>query len=1004
MKLTKWITLLCALGLWTQAETLNFNPDWRFIREDVAGAEKAGFDDSGWSVVSAPHTYNDVDTFDDFQEEGHVGERKQWGGKTWYRKTFMAPESWAGQKVVIEFEAVRQVVDVYLNGQKVGRGENGFVPFGIDLTDQLKFGSENVLALHVDNEFIKDEKGKHKWSTYEGGARFPWNNPHWHPAHGGIYRNVKLHVLPPVHLTLPLFSSLETVGTYTYAIDASREQATIGVEPQIKNNSQKAVNLSVKSRVVDREGNAVLLLEESLTLRPGEMKTPVLRGTLKHPELWEPKHPYVYRVVTELYAGDTLVHEGNEPLGVRWLTWNPYTGAYINDRYVKFQGWGQKPTDEWPGLGAAQPDWLHHFTLRFIPEAGGNFIRWGHCAGGPAQIRAGDRLGIMTEQVGVDGEEDLEGYAWTVRAHTFRDSIIYFRNHPSIVIWEGGNRKVSREHVEELSGYVKKYDPHGGRGYGHRSPNDVVAEYSQVAITMEGGGYTKGMTPIEGEYNREESPRRVWDRKTPGFEEWHAQGSYDLTAEQYALNQVYQYEKISRRSHGGGANWIFTDSTSGGRVTTETSRTSGELDGVRLPKEAYWVCKVIFTDEPDLHLLGHWNYPKGTKKTQYVVADCEEVELFLNGKSLGRKKSKPGIDTFNNYHPLIFSWRDVEWTPGTVEAVGYVGGKEVARMKKETHGPAVALRMTPITGPQGLLADGSDVALIDVEAIDAEGRRCLTWLDRVDFTFSGAGKWLGGFNSGKEKTIHKPFLDLESGINRVSVRSTLEPGTLTVKAKAKGLPVATVEIESHDAQIENGMSKMRPPEPEGVVLQQLPLPDPNDLVMAKSTEPLPSADGKVETSELIADLIYTGPSSKGADIVKPMMGQSWFTDINQKAKFIHPLVVESEQIRLPNKDWKFWAADVVGFTAKKDVWVYVAHNEKVPDPGWLTKEYEKVEGAKYDISKGRYIYQLYRRAVKAGDEVTIGGAVDDPSQAPTHNLYKKFLMYMVFVVEKDAAN
>jgi len=993
-----WIMMLLSLGMMAHAETLNFNPDWRFICEDIAGSEKPRSKDSEWDVVSAPHTYNDVDTFDDFHEEGHVGERDQWGGKTWYRKTFTAPKSWSGSRIVIEFEAVRQVAEVYLNGKLLGKSENGFLPFGIDLTDQMKFGAKNVLAVHVNNEFIKDEKGKKKWDHFEGGARFPWNNPHWHPAHGGIYRDVKLHILPPVHLTLPLYSNLKTIGTYTYAIDASREQATVGVEPQIKNDSGRTVELSVKSRIIDLKGNDVLTLKTLLSLKPGETQTPVLRGTLTNPKLWEPKHPYVYRVITEVYEGTTRVDKGDEPLGVRWLNWNPYTGAYINDRYIKFQGWGQKPTDEWPGMGAAQPDWLHDFTLSFIPKAGGNFIRWGHCAGGPAQIRASDRLGIMTEQVGVDGEDDLEGYAWEVRAQTFRDSIIYFRNHPSIVIWEGGNRKVSREHVEELTGYVNKYDPHGGRGYGHRSPNEVVAEYSSVAVTMEGGGYTKGMTPIEGEYNREESPRRVWDRKTPGFEDWHAVGSYDLIAEQYALNQVYQYEKISPRSHGGGANWIFTDSTSGGRVSTETSRTSGELDGVRLPKEAYWVVKVIFTDEPDLHLLGHWNYPKGTQKNQYVVSDCEEVELFLNDKSLGRKKSQPGIDTFNNAHPIIFSWRDLEWTPGTIEAVGYVGGKEVARMKKETHGPAAALKMAPITGPKGLLACGSDVALIDVEAVDSIGRRCLTWYGKVDFTCTGPAQWLGGFNSGKEKTIHKPFLDLECGINRVAVRSSLEAGAITVTAKADGLPQAQITIESHSANIENGMSTLLPQEPEGIVLQDLPLPDPNDLVMAASTTPIPTGR-KVEKSELIGDLIYTGLSSKGVDIVKPAMGQSWYSDINKNAKFIHPLVVNSEQIRLPNKDWDFWAADVIGFTAKKDLWVYIGHNEKLPDPGWLKAEYEKVDGAKYDVDKGRYIFQLYRKAVKKGDEVTIGGAVDDKSQAPKENLYNKYLMYMVFVTD-----
>jgi beta-galactosidase len=987
------VLLGLGLTLASQAETFNFNPNWRFIREDVAGAQASGFDDSQWIAVSAPHTYNDVDTFDDFHELGHVGERKQWGGKTWYRKTFTAPVAWANQRIVIEFEAIRQIAEVYLNGKHVGKGENGFVPFAVDLTEGLKIGEENVLAIQVNNEFIKDEPGHHKWDKYEGGARFPWNNPHWHPAHGGIYRNVKLHILPPVHLTLPLFSNLGTVGTYTYAVDASRDQATIGVEPQISNGGSENLNLTVTSRVIDMEGREVLKLEEPLLLKAGETKTPVLRGKLNEPKLWEPKHPYVYTVVTEVYAGKKLLDRGEEPLGVRWMKWNPYTGAYINDRYIKFEGWGHKPTDEWPGMGAAQPDWLRHYTLDFVTKAGGNYIRWGHCAGGPAQIRASDRLGIMTSQVGVDGEEDFQGYAWDVRAEAFRDTIIYFRNNPSIVIWEGGNRKVSRDHVEQLTGYINKYDPYGGRGYGHRSPDAVVGEYSSVSVTMEGNGYSENMCPIEGEYNREESPRRVWDRQTPGFEDWHATGSYDLTAEQFALNQCWQYDKISMRHHGGGANWIFTDSTSGGRVSTETSRTSGELDAVRLPKEAYWVTKVIFSDEPDLHLLGHWNYPECTMKTQYVVADCDEVELFVNGKSLGRKERKPGTDVKNNKHRLIFSWTDVTWQAGMVEGIGYVDGKEVARMQKETHGPAVALRMTPITGPKGLLATGSDVALIDVEAVDAEGRRCLTWYGKVDFTTMGPAKWLGGMNSGKEITIHKPFLDLESGINRVAVRSALQPGKIVVTAQAEGLPQACLAIESMDAGIENGIAAALPPEPKATIPTSLPLPDPQDLVDAAVTEPIVE---KMDQSELITDLVYTGQKPEGIDIVKPKIGQPWYTGYPNESRLIHPLVVDGEQIRVPFSDWDFWAADVIGFTAKKPIWVYIAHNTKIPDPGWLKKEYERVPGALYNVNV-REQYQLYRRAVAVGDEVTIGAAVDEKSQAQGC----WFKMYMVYVVDQS---
>ena len=199
-----------------------------------------------------PHTYNDIDTFDDWSLAGHRGEQNQWGGRTWYRKTFTVPESWKGKKVFVEFEAVRQVAEVYLNGKLLGGCKTGFTPFGFDLTPGLRFGGENVLAVMVDNRFMKDP-GDAKMieaanqsgiasSKKDAGAigelaslmkkvnagipedvdqiqadQIPWNNPHWHPAHGGIYRNVRLVVTDPLHFQLPLYSFLQTAGPYVYS-------------------------------------------------------------------------------------------------------------------------------------------------------------------------------------------------------------------------------------------------------------------------------------------------------------------------------------------------------------------------------------------------------------------------------------------------------------------------------------------------------------------------------------------------------------------------------------------------------------------------------------------------------------------------------------------------------------------------------------------------------------------------------------------------------------------
>jgi beta-galactosidase len=232
---------------------------------------------------------------------------------------------------------------------------------------------------------------------------------------------------------------------------------------------------------------------------------------------------------------------------------------------------------------------MHFFTLSPMKQAGGNFVRWGHCAGAPGALDAGDRLGIIAEQPGLDGEGDAVGDAWTIRAAAWRDMTIYYRNHPSILIWEGGNQKVSHNHAKELRGYTDQYDPHGGRVYAHRRADEVTAEFMDIGIGAEGGREIARLPVVEGEYDHEESPRRVWDDFSPpnfGYPEAKGQ-TYQLTSEQYAVNQVTQFvKKVGAGNHAGGANWIFSDSTSGGRVSTEVARAGGEVDGVRLPKES----------------------------------------------------------------------------------------------------------------------------------------------------------------------------------------------------------------------------------------------------------------------------------------------------------------------------------------------------------------------------------------------------------------------------------
>jgi beta-galactosidase len=321
-------TCLWPLGAYAgPRQTLNFNPDWRFIKEDPAGAQAPGFDDRKWAVVSLPHTYNDVDTFDNWSTPGHRGEQIQWGGRTWYRKTFDAPGAWKGKKVFIEFEAARQVAEVYLNGQLLGVSKTGFTPFGFDLTPYLHVGTRNVIAVMVDNRFMKDridpaaqaELAKRYGSADAGAApaaqhadvnlretqgevnqgipdrleglqadQIPWNNPHWHPAHGGLYRNVRLIVTDPLHITLPLYSFLATTGPYAYATSVSSASAQIGVEVPVQNGRASSLSVGLSVTVTEPDGHPVLGFSLTQEIPAGATATISGSGMLKNPRLWNP--------------------------------------------------------------------------------------------------------------------------------------------------------------------------------------------------------------------------------------------------------------------------------------------------------------------------------------------------------------------------------------------------------------------------------------------------------------------------------------------------------------------------------------------------------------------------------------------------------------------------------------------------------------------------------------------------------------------------------------------
>jgi beta-galactosidase len=233
---------------------LNCDPDWKSIEADPPNASSAGYVAPNWTNMSVPHTFNDVDTFDNWALSGLRGEQNQWSGRTWYRKYFRLPAAAQGRKVYIELEGVRQVADVYLNSHLLGTCKNGFVPFGFDLTPFLNGEGTNVLAVMCDNRFMKSHLKGTTITTNERARtafmpaqesdleadQMPWNNPQWHPPHGGIYRNVRLCVTDPLHISLPLYDFLQTAGPYAYATNTSSNAASVSVEVPVPTRSRGA--------------------------------------------------------------------------------------------------------------------------------------------------------------------------------------------------------------------------------------------------------------------------------------------------------------------------------------------------------------------------------------------------------------------------------------------------------------------------------------------------------------------------------------------------------------------------------------------------------------------------------------------------------------------------------------------------------------------------------------------------------------------------------------------
>ena len=461
--------------------TLNFNPDWKFFRDDVPGAEVPAFDDAAWTTVSTPHSFNDVDSFRKIisHSGGDVGTYK---GLSWYRKHFKLPASLAGHKIFIEFEGMRQAGDIYLNGKAVGLYENGITAYGIDISDALHFGAEeNILAVKVDNRTLYKERATD--------TVFEWNANDFNPDHGGINRSVWLHVAGKIYQTLPLFYGLENTGVYVHAANhnIAKKTTDVTVESQVCNASGDRATVGMSVVIVDHAGQVRARFEgDPVDMVDGEKTVHTASATLKDARFWSVEDPYLYDVYTVLKVDGKTVDVNRVVTGFRKTEYKGGAGTggvYINEKFVYLKGFAERSADEWAAVGAGYPDWMHDYTLKLLRECHGNYMRWMHIAPQKVDSDSCARFGIIQVCPAGDKERDVFGRQWDQRLEVMRDTIIYFRNNPSILFWETGNTVITPEQMVQMVDIRKQWDPNGGRVIGGRG---IAERNGQGALRRHG--------------------------------------------------------------------------------------------------------------------------------------------------------------------------------------------------------------------------------------------------------------------------------------------------------------------------------------------------------------------------------------------------------------------------------------------------------------------------------------------------------------------------------------
>ena len=719
---------------------------------------QVGYDDSKWRALNLPHDWAVELPFardEALQSHGYkpLGRRYPETSVGWYRKEFEIPASDAGRRVNLEFDGAFHDVMVFVNGCFLGRNEAGYTPFRYDITDFLAVGQKNCVVVRVD-------------ASYGDG---------WFYEGAGIYRHVWLTKTDALHL-----------GRWESWVRTKpkNDTATVWLGTSVVNEGKDAETASVRWEILDASGKTVVTAEApAQQIAAGAAGSFEATATIMRPVLWSVDTPNLYTAVVTVKSGDKVRDAEHVKFGVRTVKFDADHGFFLNGESLKIQGTCNH--QDHAGVGAALPDRLQTFRVGVLQQMGCNAIRTSHNMPTPELVAACDRMGMMMMCETRQMSSSPEGLA------QLETMIKRYRNSPSIVLWSIGNEewRLQNEMAEEgakiAAAMVRRCHELDPTRVVSAAVNGDNEKGVSEALDIIGFNYN---LKLPDEFHKKHPTRPVFGSETAST--ITQRGVYQTdplrnTLSAYDVNQTEWSELAeewwtfyaTREWLAGGFAWTGFDYR--GEPTPygwpSVNSNFGIVDMCGFPKDNFFYYKAWWTQQPVLHLFPHWTWEgrEGDEIPVWAHSNLDEVELLLNGKSLGRQK----VPRLGHVE-----WK-VRYEPGTITAHGWKDGKLLLTEERATTGPAVALKLGADRAE--IDADGEDIAILTVSAVDDQGRAVPTADMLVDFKVSGVGALIGVGNGDPNcpESDKEPHRSLFNGLAQVIVQATKSPGTIEIEAE-----------------------------------------------------------------------------------------------------------------------------------------------------------------------------------------------------------------------------